>query len=52
MVVLALGVLAVVAVGVPLWVGVAAGAATTDLDFLTRLCGVADASGLGLAVSV
>jgi hypothetical protein len=47
-----LGVLAVAAVGVALWVGVAAGAAATDLGFLTRLCGVADASGLGLAVSV
>jgi hypothetical protein len=42
----------VAAVGVALWVGVAAGAAATYLSFLTRLCGVADASGLGLAVSV
>jgi hypothetical protein len=43
-VVLVLGVLDVAAVGVALWVGVAG---ATALDFLTRLCGVADAAGLG-----
>jgi hypothetical protein len=51
-VVLALGVLAVAAVGVALSVGVAATTGATVLDFLTRLCGVADATGLGLGVSV
>ena len=51
-VVLVLGVLAVAAVGVALWVGVAVTSGATALDFLTRLCGVGDAAGLGLGVSV
>ena len=49
---LVLGVLAVAAVGVALSVGVAATTGATVLDFLTRLCGVADAAGLGVGVSV
>jgi hypothetical protein len=49
---LALGGLAVAAVGVALWLGVAVTAGAAALDFLTRLCGVAVAAGLGLGVSV
>jgi hypothetical protein len=45
--VLALGVLTVAAVGVAFWVGVAVTTGETVLDFLTRLCGVADAAGPG-----
>ena len=47
-VVLTLGVPAVAAVGVELWVGVAVTAGATALDFLACLWGVADAAGLGL----
>jgi hypothetical protein len=39
-------------VGVALWVGVAVTTGATALDFPTRLCGVADAAGLGVGVSV
>jgi hypothetical protein len=52
LVVLVLGVLTVAAVGIVLWVGVAVTSGATALDFLTRLCGVADAAGLGLGASV
>jgi hypothetical protein len=51
-VVLALGVLAWRAVGVAILAGVAVTTGATALDFRTRLCGVAEAAGVGLGVSV
>ena len=47
LVLLVSGVLTVAAVGVALWVGVAVTAGAAALDFLTRLCGVADAADCG-----